>query len=475
MKKILIILLLIVMLPAMILTTGASLPSYYGESYYAELPELYEKLKTTEGKKIVIVGGSNVAFGVDSQLLEELLAGQGYEYTVCNFGLYAAVGTSAMLELSRDHIREGDIVILAIEPTSETFSTYFGATAFWKCAEENPEMILGLNKNQQSAMVGNYIDYLQERLEIARTGILPSAEAVYAKSSFDENGNMTFFRGGNAMAMGYDMGNPIDLDTVRFEELFREQVEQYVTHAENREAQVLMSFSPMNRGAMRDASEETVYNYFLRCLNGFPCRIISDPNDYIMDSGWFYDSNFHLNSDGATVRTVQLANDLLNHLGCFRKLDYALPDMPDSIAELRAEEAESTDFLFEPVGENGYLVSGLTEAGRGKTSLVVPSSHDGKPVVSFTAEVFAGNHLLTELTLPQSVESIPDGAFAGCVNLRRVNLLHRDSTPAVGDKLLDGTDHLTIYVPAAAYHLYRDGAGCASNPWEQYLKSIVTY
>ena len=71
-----------------------------------------EKLKTTQGPKIVLVGGSNVAFGVDSALMEDLLSQAGESYTVCNFGLYAAVGTSAMLSLSEKYLNAGDRVVL---------------------------------------------------------------------------------------------------------------------------------------------------------------------------------------------------------------------------------------------------------------------------------------------------------------------------------------------------------------------------
>ena len=93
MKRICVILLLVLLLPGLLLGAGAALPEYYGESYYAELPAMVEKLKTTQGPKIVLVGGSNVAFGVDSALMEDLLSQAGESYTVCNFGLYAAVGT----------------------------------------------------------------------------------------------------------------------------------------------------------------------------------------------------------------------------------------------------------------------------------------------------------------------------------------------------------------------------------------------
>ena len=474
-KRICLILAIVLLFPALLLGYGWSLPSYYSQSYYAQLPALWNKLQTAQGKKIVIVGGSNVAFGVDSAQMEAMLKAHGFDYTVCNFGLYAAVGASAMLTLSEDFIREGDIVVLAIEPTSDTFSTYFGATAMLKCAEDCPEMLLHLNGQQRSAVVGNYIGYLQERADIRRSGILPSPEGAYAKAAFDENGDMRFDRAGNAMALGYDTAVPIDLAGFTCEEAFAQQENDYIAAARDKGAQVVMSFSPMNRSAVTDASEETVYGFYLRLQETFRCPIISDPNDYILESGWFYDSNFHLNSAGMAIRTHQLCCDLLTYLGCSDPLPFETPAMPASIAVVEETAADSGDFLFQAVGETGLAVCGLTEQGMAKQQLTIPSTCDGKVVVGITAEAFAGNTRIQELTLPATIESIPDGAFSGCTGLTRLTLLHRDSTPSVGSGLLDGAPGLMIHVPAEAYPLYRDGADCAANAWEAYTDCIVTF
>lgn len=474
-KRVICIIVLAAMLPVGLLLTGLALPEYYGESYYAELSDLYRRLRATEGKKIIVVGGSNVAFGVDSRQMEETLAQCGYDYTVCNFGLYAAVGTSAMLELSRGCLGEGDIVILAIEPTSETFSTYFGATAFWKCAESDPSLLLGVNREQQAALFGDYLGYLQTRLEIRQSGILPTAEGVYAKSSFNDRGDMIYNRQGNTMPLGYDSGNPIDLASVTFQPEFVEQVEDYCAYAESRGARVFMSFSPMNRSALTDGSDQAVYDYFLRCQQTFSSPIISNPEDYILDSGWFYDSNYHLNSAGAQVRTCRLTEDLLNELGYYQELAFELPAMPAAIAQVENSGDESGWFTFTPAENGGYLVSGLTESGQGETSLSIPSVYDGQPVVGLTETAFAGNPVLTELILPETIESLPDGAFSGCVNLTRLVLTHTQKLLSIGERPFEGAENLKIYVPVQAYAMYRDGAGCASNPWEVYLGRIETY
>lgn len=478
--KILLALLLIAALPIGLLLTGMALPSYYREAYYAELGEMYDRLYETEGKKLVIVGGSNVAFGLNGQLLEETLASMGYHYTVCPFGLYAAVGTSAMLDLSADALGEGDVVVLAVEPGTQTLSTYFGATAFWKCTEEAPKMLLRMSGTKASALVGNYVPYLQERISIYVNGNPPVVEGVYARSSFNERCDMVYERPNNIMSVGYDTAAPIDLGTVTIAADFAKQVNDYCAKAEANGAKVVMSFSPMNRSAMRNNTEKNVSAYFNTCNETFNCPVISDPNDYILPSGWFYDNNFHLNDAGAELRTYRLAEDLLAYLGCYLPLEYEMPVMPGTEVKIPAVEADTGEFLFEKVEDQhgvllAYRVSGVAEKALDKTMLRVPGSHDGLPVIGLTEDALKDAVKLEELWLPGSIESLPDNLFRNCVSLTRLMLEHTSGLCTVTEHTFDGADQIRIHVPEAVYALYRDGEGCATNPWYPYLDRIVTY
>lgn len=475
-QKIATVILLLLLLPAVLFGAAASLPRVYDETYYAELSELYHRLRTAEGKRLILVGNSDVAFGTDGALLEELLREKGYDCTVCPFGLYGAVGTSAMLDLCKGELRAGDTVVLVVEPLSSTLTTYSGAEAMWKCAESDKSLLFPLSGERKGALAGSYTSYLQQRYALAKGGEKPVADAAYRKDAFNDRCDLVYERPGNTMPLGFDTAVPIDFASVTIEDAFVSEVNALIETANRKGAEVVISFSPMNRSAVVDASDEAVQSFFTLVNESFHCPVVSDPNDYLLDSGWFFDSNLHLNTPGAAVRTALLAEDLLAHWGCTSRVAFDRPAMPESVAAAAAPtDGDADAFTFTPVaGGAGYLISGLSEAGADAAALTIPSAYDGKPVVGFTPDVALGA-ALTELTVPASVESLPDALFAGAPNLARLILPHRAALPMIGEHALDALPRLKVLVPAQDYTLYRDGVGCAQNPWEPYLDRIVTY
>lgn len=476
--SILISVLLLALLPCILLAAAFHLPAYYQEAYYAELPAMVHRLQQAQGPRLIVIGGSNVAFGLNGEQLENTLSERGYSYTVCPLGLYAAVGTSAMLDLSAGELRQGDLVVLALEPTSETLSTYFGATAYLKCAESAPDLLLRVSRDKQAALIGNAIPFLQERWAIHTSGLPPKAEGVYAKASFNERCDLVYDRPGNAMALGYDTANPIDLAGLTIEDAFAVQLRDYCRLAAQRGANVVLSFCPVNRSALTDRSEAALQAYFDLLNTAVPCPVISDPHRYILDSGWFYDNNFHLNTAGALLRTQLLAEDILAYSGCYDLPEAADIKLPSSIYTAPQSAGDTDMFRYQPLmDESGaviaYQVAGLTEAGVSCVELAVPAQAGGLPVVGIMVNAFSGADLLTQLTLPATIEVLPEHCFAGLNHLRHLVLLHTDKLCVIGRDTFDDTADLTLHVPAEAYSLYRDGQGCEENPWETMIDRIV--
>lgn len=166
---------------------GIFLPSQYGETYYAELYDMYLRLRNTNGNKVVVIGNSNVAFGVDSALMESLLREGGLDYSVCNFGLYGSLGTRMMLELSRGYIGEGDIVIFVPEIAEQPLSLYFSAEEAWYALDSGMEMFGDFSGEMRGALAGGFFGYVAKKYALFREGEPASPSGVYAHSSFDDN------------------------------------------------------------------------------------------------------------------------------------------------------------------------------------------------------------------------------------------------------------------------------------------------
>ena len=65
---------IILLLPAILMTVmSESIPNQYGKTFLAGLPVKYERLYTVDSPKVIVVGGSNVAFGMASELMEKQL------------------------------------------------------------------------------------------------------------------------------------------------------------------------------------------------------------------------------------------------------------------------------------------------------------------------------------------------------------------------------------------------------------------
>lgn len=464
--------LLIAML-AMALSFVFLTPSQYADSYYGALPMLYKNLKETEGKKIVIIGTSNVAFGVDSELIEEELVKDGQEYRVCNFGLYGAIGTKVMLDLSRKYIHEGDIVLFTPELNAQALSLYFSGLDTWRGIDGNWEMLFDISQENLSAMVGAYPTFLGEKMSYAQKTDSVNTGVVYNANAFNAHGDMkNADRKYNVMVGGYDSNNPITLDGDLYTDEFCFYVNDYYKEIKKVGASMYFTFAPMNRKSIEDLSQEKVEAYYSAIDEKLNFPIISNPNAYIMDSEWFYDSNFHLNEAGMTYRTIKLIEDLKNVLGVNTPVTVPIPEKPEipqgDVVEGNNQFAEY--FLYEEI-EEGYTIVGLTEEGKGLTEIVIPASYQGKSIISFGKEVFSGNTNIKSITIQANIRTLIDRAFEGCTSLEKIYLQQLSpENIAVGYQLLEGADHCFIYVKQETATTYLNNYF-----WSVYTARLKTY
>ena len=415
--------LLVVVSPFLaVLSAVLLLPPRYSDTFVGALDEKYERLSSIEGEKIVVVGGSSVAFGVDSELLSRYTG-----MPVVNFGLYAALGTRLMLDLSLPYVGEGDIVIISPELDPQTLSLYFNPDTTLKALDDDWSMLSHVDGENIPSLLGALWRFVQDK--ISRMGKTDTTgDSTYLAKYFDELGDYDYPREYNVMAIYYDPNTPINLVPEALGEdflAFADYLNTYIAAAERRGASVYVSLPPMNELALTEGSleEGAAEEYLARLSSYINCDVIDDLSAAVMGAGYFFDTNYHLNEVGRTARTVKLAENIR----------YYLTDIPTGTIEALPEEPSlpGADFEFDGEDENAkyftyrrdekyryYVITGLSEEGKLQRELTIPLGYNGYKVISADRAAFTGG-VLEELTLTAdaNVVSFATGAFEGASSL----------------------------------------------------------
>lgn len=471
------VLLAIFMLPVVFIAAiSFTFPSVYGDTFVGELADKYDRLNSIDDPKIVVVGGSSVAFGLDSEMLEEALG-----MDVVNFGLYANLGTKIMLDLSKANINKGDIIVIAPELNDQTLSLYFNAETALQAMDGNWYMLKDVGSDDYEACIGGLWKFAGEKFSYLLNGTRPENSGAYTKECFNEYGDNEYERPYNTMLstsktieLSYRVNNE-DSITTDYEQ-FIEYVNEYIDYCERRGATVYFSFAPMNEAAMTDYNtSENIYNFYKNLCANLDCRVISNINDYIMDEGYFFDSEFHLNDSGVVVRTVRLINDIKRELGD-TSVTVPVSELPEPSGyapiDIVGGEEENLYFELELVESNGqkvWRVVGLNEDGMIQNVLKIPNNVvnelDGVsyPVVIVSANAFAGS-LAESVYLGENIAVLDTGAFGGATSLKAVYVpltkqpgdisVPNDMDPS-GKAVKGANASLKIYVSNAYLEAYK--------------------
>lgn len=449
----------LLLVPLVLLVWGFCLPARYGDSFLGELRAKYALLQAPAQKpRLIVVGGSAAAFGVDGARLEALLP----QYEVINFGMYAALGTRPMLTLSREQLRPGDLVILMPEQQAQSLSDYLGAEALWQASDGAFGLLSCASWRDVGALVSHFPRFAAGKARYWLQGG-PELPEVYRRDSFDEDGNLrTGLCPRNILPGGVDATMPVSFDPALLGADFCALVNDYTAAAKAAGATVWYHFPPMNAAALAPDSDPDAYCTVLRA--SLDCELAGSPHTSLMDAGWFYDTNFHLNDSGRAVFTAQLARDIKAMLGDTTPTAQPAVTMP-ALAEAAVYQGDDSDADCFTCTEtdDGWQITGLTDTGRTRTRLVLPTRWQGEPVTGLAAGALAGAPALQSVVIQPNITSLPDGAFQGCAALQRVELEQSDPAALlVGRDLLAGAS-CRLVVPADAYDRY-----CLSYSWSAY-------
>ncbi len=269
--------------------TTTEIPKEWYSSAAAKIDRL---IWAKDKKKIIIIGGSGSLYGFDSDVIYEALNG---EYEIINFGENANISALVYFDIAEDFVNEGDIILWCPEPGFYTLGYPRCSSRFWDFRKSNYDFTKYINPQYYEGFFSSFASFASALNENNMRGFdtLPSSISRYGDDitghvwdgkKYDYNFNYQF-------SGGYDMEDVIEAIT-------------------DKGASVFFSFAAMQESGMENVKEKDVLAYE-KMLTSIPGIVsISDYHDLILEDSDFWNSAWHLSSEGATKRSEQVAKDI---------------------------------------------------------------------------------------------------------------------------------------------------------------------
>ena len=277
-------------------------PAVYNPSFMGTVPVKLRILQATPSPKVVILSGSSGPYAIEAETMEQAL---GMPCVVD--GSIAAIGMEFCLSLAQDEIGPGDIVI--VEPEFQMWAGDRSIWVDWCCIQNHYEVYRYVPLSYWPDMICHYYDYTQRR-DAEFDWDSPEMELMESYDSMGygprgdkiEERDVRLEKGYLDSALVDVTPELLDMDCMRV-------LNRFIHKMEGRGATVYVHFAPFARAAVTTTPEE-VAAFEQKVIDTCDAPVISRVEDALMDGCYLYDTNNHLNSEGAHIFTRLLLQDL---------------------------------------------------------------------------------------------------------------------------------------------------------------------
>jgi hypothetical protein len=275
--------------------------------YLAAMIDKHARLKSLAPPRIILVGGSSLAFGINSEEIESQTG-----LPVINMGLHAGLGLQNILNEMRGEIKQGDIVILSIE-----YSTKKGEPdLIEKAIALYPQANVFLSNPAAKKIFGKrgYLNYMISQVQGPADKFVINlfdriknkmADQIYKRDGFNKYGDVIShlreknkeFLDGRAVHQRSDYNEYIDM------------MNDFARYVRSEKGSIYFLYPPYPLSEYQNNKEWIGY-YVEQYNKGLTMEILNDHKDAIYPDSLFFNTIFHLNAKGREFRT----NDLVKRL-----------------------------------------------------------------------------------------------------------------------------------------------------------------
>ena len=259
--------------------------NYYEKTYIASYNDKLNYLKNTQDEKVILVGGSSVALGLNADYFSSLI-----NKPTVNMGLYAMKSYDIYLATIEPYINSNDIIILQLEYQAYENDYWDYNDVGLDIANLTPEYKKSLSLKHKLIYYPKQFLRSYGRLfeaEIFSAG--PVKEKLYLRSNVDNNGDFTAHKGLDSTYNGNSHLNyNINDNTLK-------SILQYVNKYEKKGATVYINFQPYCTCDSPYEAEKQSDKIYQKLASYFGNRLLQKPIDNIYyNKQYFFDTDSHL-------------------------------------------------------------------------------------------------------------------------------------------------------------------------------------
>ncbi len=258
--------------------------------YMAAIIDKHKRIDSIKLPKIIFAGGSNLPFGIDSKMIQDTL-----QIPVVNLGLHAGLGLDFMLNELQSCIKNGDIIVISTE--------YFLDNGDYNLKKFTEKIY----PKAQDYYTKNYLLEIQANIENTRNHLKAlfkqkkkNEVSVYSRESFNMYGDI-------AMQLTILAPKNIKADHILHYHHWEgiQKLNDFNQFAKSKNVNVFFVYPAYQESKyLKNKTAIAKLNQDMKQQLQF--KILGQHNDFIMSDSLFFDTTYHLISEGRTARSKKI-------------------------------------------------------------------------------------------------------------------------------------------------------------------------
>ena len=262
----------------------------------------HQRLSTLDSPKVVLVGGSNLPFGIKSQMIEEAVG-----KPVVDMGLHAGLGLNFILSEVEKDIHAGDIVIVSPEYHHFLSRSMFNGEDVLAALlfDVNRDCLQYVKPSQWLALTPNLCLYSSKKIINISSKAVDDFEELFTRESFNIYGDEVAHYG---LESTVHSGNKPALSGPVYRKAIR-RLEQFRDYVEAKGAGFILVACPYPEEQY--AMDRQVIEEIVGAVEATGMVFQVRPEACVFPDSLMFNSFFHLTGAGAEMRTEQLIPHIL--------------------------------------------------------------------------------------------------------------------------------------------------------------------